>query len=91
MSWCALRAGIVLISDILRAELGADCSVLMGANVANDMASDQFCETTIGYKVPENGELFRCVRISSAAVVLSSGAGRWWGAVLWCSSGSYVQ
>jgi len=51
--------GIVLISDILRAELGADCSVLMGANVANDMASDQFCETTIGYKVPENGELFR--------------------------------
>jgi len=51
--------GIVLISDILRAELGADCSVLMGANVANDMASDQFCETTIGYKDPANGELFR--------------------------------
>ena len=22
------------------------------AQVANDMASDQFCETTIGYKVP---------------------------------------
>merc|ERR1719183_624283 len=51
--------GIVLISDILRAELGADCSVLMGANVANDMASDAFCETTIGYKDPANGELFR--------------------------------
>ena len=37
-------AGIVLISDIIRKELGADCSVLMGANVANDMASDAFCE-----------------------------------------------
>merc|ERR1719238_1820527 len=51
--------GIVLISDIIRAELKADCSVLMGANVANDMASDAFCETTIGYKDPKNGELFK--------------------------------
>jgi len=51
--------GIVLISDILRKELNADCSVLMGANVANDMASDAFCETTIGYKDAKNGELFR--------------------------------
>ena len=47
--------GIVLISDILRAELQADCSVLMGANVANDMASDAFCETTIGYTNDANG------------------------------------
>merc|ERR1719454_584307 len=51
--------GIVLISDIIRKELQADCSVLMGANVANDMASDAFCETTIGYKDPANGELFK--------------------------------
>merc|ERR1712100_912694 len=51
--------GIVLISDIIRDELGADCSVLMGANVANDMASDQFCETTIGYKSEANGMLFQ--------------------------------
>merc|ERR1719472_791683 len=51
--------GIVLISDIIRSELSADCSVLMGANVANDMASDAFCETTIGYKDDANGELFR--------------------------------
>ena len=33
--------GIVLISDILRAELQADCSVLMGANVANDMGASR--------------------------------------------------
>jgi len=51
--------GIVLISDIIRAELNADCSVLMGANVANDMASDQFCETTIGFKDDANGKLFQ--------------------------------
>ena len=44
-------SGIVLISDLLRSGLNADCSVLMGANVANEMASDAFCETTIGYKV----------------------------------------
>jgi len=31
----------------------------MGANVANEMASDAFCETTIGYVDPANGELFR--------------------------------
>merc|ERR1719359_1372698 len=51
--------GIVLISDIIRNELSADCSVLMGANVANDMASDQFCETTIGYVNDANGILFQ--------------------------------
>merc|ERR1719472_427522 len=51
--------GIVLVSDIIRTELGADCSVLMGANVANDMASDAFCETTIGFKDPANGALFK--------------------------------
>ena len=55
-------SGIVLISDILRKELNADCSVLMGANVANDMASDAFCETTIGYKDPANGEVRRAPR-----------------------------
>jgi glycerol-3-phosphate dehydrogenase (NAD+) len=51
--------GIVLISDIIRSELNTDCSILMGANVANDMATDAFCETTIGYKNADNGELFR--------------------------------
>merc|ERR1719238_2336211 len=51
--------GIVLVSDIIRNELSADCSVLMGANVANDMASDQFCETTIGYVNDANGILFQ--------------------------------
>jgi len=51
--------GIVLISDLLREGLSADVSVLMGANVANEMASDAFCETTIGYVDPKNGALFQ--------------------------------
>ncbi|KAJ1627019.1 NAD-dependent glycerol-3-phosphate dehydrogenase C-terminus-domain-containing protein [Pavlovales sp. CCMP2436] len=51
--------GIVLISDLIRAELGCDTSVLMGANVANEMAKDEFCETTIGYTDQANGDLFK--------------------------------
>ena len=31
----------------------------MGANVANEMASDAFCETTIGYVDKANGDLFK--------------------------------
>ena len=34
----------LLISDIIRASLGVNCSVLMGANVANEVAKDEFCE-----------------------------------------------
>jgi len=51
--------GIVLISDTIRAGLGIDVSVLMGANVANDVAKDEFCETTIGYTVQAHGRLLR--------------------------------
>mmetsp|Transcript_46362 Transcript_46362/g.68433 ORF Transcript_46362/g.68433 Transcript_46362/m.68433 type:complete len:350 (-) Transcript_46362:115-1164(-) len=41
--------GLVLISDTIRKGLGIDVSVLMGANVAKEVADDDFCETTIGY------------------------------------------
>lgn len=40
--------GVVLISDILRRGLEIPVSVLMGANVANEVARDEFCEATIG-------------------------------------------
>jgi glycerol-3-phosphate dehydrogenase (NAD+) len=41
--------GLVLISNTIRNGLGIDVSVLMGANVAKEVADDDFCETTIGY------------------------------------------
>jgi len=37
-----------LISDVIRACLGVDCAVLMGANIASEVAKQQFCEATIG-------------------------------------------
>uniref|UniRef100_UPI003AAFDB6A glycerol-3-phosphate dehydrogenase 1-like protein isoform X3 n=1 Tax=Centroberyx gerrardi TaxID=166262 RepID=UPI003AAFDB6A len=51
--------GLKLISDIIREKMGIDVSVLMGANIANEVAAEKFCETTIGSKVLENGLLFK--------------------------------
>ncbi|CAL8259701.1 unnamed protein product [Boreogadus saida] len=51
--------GLKLISDIIREKMGLDVSVLMGANIANEVAAEKFCETTIGSKVLENGLLFK--------------------------------
>ncbi|KAL4159163.1 hypothetical protein PRNP1_004933 [Phytophthora ramorum] len=35
--------GVVLVSDLIREGLDVDCSVLMGANVANKVAAGDFC------------------------------------------------
>ncbi|KAG7463969.1 hypothetical protein MATL_G00182250 [Megalops atlanticus] len=51
--------GLKLISDIIREKLGIDVSVLMGANIANEVADEKFCETTIGAKNHENGLIFK--------------------------------
>jgi len=42
--------GIELISDLISEEMGIPVSVLMGANLANEVADEKFCETTIGCK-----------------------------------------
>lgn len=40
--------GIRLISDIIREKLDMDVSVLMGANIASEVADNKFCESTVG-------------------------------------------
>jgi len=54
------NGGPVLISNLIKENMnGMDVSVLMGANVANEVAQDEFCESTVGYKNKANGEVFQ--------------------------------
>ncbi|KAF5887542.1 4-glucan branching enzyme, partial [Clarias magur] len=52
-------SGLTLISDIIRGKLGLDVSVLMGANIATEVAEEKFCETTIGAVNEYNGQVFK--------------------------------
>lgn len=40
--------------------MGIDISVLMGANIASEVAADKFCETTIGKVGAGSGAGIRC-------------------------------
>ncbi|XP_046381936.2 glycerol-3-phosphate dehydrogenase [NAD(+)], cytoplasmic-like [Haliotis rufescens] len=42
--------GILLISDVIREMLKIPCTILMGANIANEVAKEDYCEATIGCK-----------------------------------------
>lgn len=37
-----------MISNVIKEVLGIECCALMGANLAGEVAQEQFCETTIG-------------------------------------------
>ncbi|XP_069472736.1 glycerol-3-phosphate dehydrogenase [NAD(+)], cytoplasmic-like isoform X2 [Ambystoma mexicanum] len=51
--------GLKLISDIIREKLGIEMSVLMGANIASEVADEKFCETTIGCVNKQHGLIFK--------------------------------
>uniref|UniRef100_UPI003AAB7128 glycerol-3-phosphate dehydrogenase [NAD(+)], cytoplasmic-like isoform X2 n=1 Tax=Centroberyx gerrardi TaxID=166262 RepID=UPI003AAB7128 len=51
--------GLKLISEVIRGRLGITMTVLMGANIANEVAEEKFCETTIGCKDKVNGPILK--------------------------------
>uniref|UniRef100_K9IJG7 Glycerol-3-phosphate dehydrogenase [NAD(+)] n=1 Tax=Desmodus rotundus TaxID=9430 RepID=K9IJG7_DESRO len=51
--------GLKLISEVIGERLGIPMSVLMGANIASEVADEKFCETTIGCKDQAQGQLLK--------------------------------
>ncbi|XP_053858232.1 glycerol-3-phosphate dehydrogenase [NAD(+)], cytoplasmic isoform X2 [Vidua macroura] len=51
--------GLRLISDIIHEKLGIEMNVLMGANIASEVAEEKFCETTIGCKNMKHGQMLK--------------------------------
>ncbi|RZC71309.1 hypothetical protein C5167_035241 [Papaver somniferum] len=44
------KEGPCMISSLISEKLGVDCCVLMGANIANEIAVEKFSEATVGYR-----------------------------------------
>lgn len=54
------KKGLHLISDLIHEELnGMDVSVLMGANIAGEVAKQELSEATLGFKNAENALVFQ--------------------------------
>lgn len=50
---------LALISSLIKQELDTDCSVLMGANIANEVAKEEFSEATIGCNDPAMCDVYQ--------------------------------
>jgi hypothetical protein len=55
------KDGPQLISQMISSQLRINCSVLMGANVATDIAQEQLSEATIGFTDIDNARLLQKV------------------------------
>jgi len=53
--------GIELASEVISEALNIDCSVMMGANLANEIAQEMFCESTIGYSNEASASVFKSI------------------------------
>lgn len=64
--------GLKLISKLIEDTLEVDISVLSGANIADEVAREQFCESTLGYRIDANAQswlaLFHTPRFRVSAV-----------------------
>lgn len=72
-----------MISKLIEDILHIDCAVLMGANLAGEVAEEQFCESTLGCKNDDQGELlkmifekpyFRCAIVKDIETIEMCGA-----------------
>ncbi|GFP84982.1 glycerol-3-phosphate dehydrogenase [NAD(+)] [Phtheirospermum japonicum] len=50
------REGPCMISSLISEQLGVNCCVLMGANIANEIAMEKFSEATVGYRKDKDKE-----------------------------------
>ncbi|XP_074652039.1 glycerol-3-phosphate dehydrogenase [NAD(+)], cytoplasmic-like isoform X2 [Tubulanus polymorphus] len=75
--------GVRLISEVIHDVLDIECNVLMGANLAPEVARENYCEATIGCKSLDTGALlkrlmqasyFRIVVVTDAVTVELCGA-----------------
>lgn len=77
------EGGVALISQVIKDALNIECSVMMGANLAGEVAAERFCESTIGCRNEETGKLlkklmqtdyFRCTVVDDIETIEVCGA-----------------